>query len=395
MFARALTAIALLALTTACSSGGGGGAGEAPKRVTPPGTFKPASCKADDKGGIAIYANAGVITHETSEYFGKVYNRPDLEAVYDASMLSTAIYGSQINANIFSVPVADADPDKCYSYSFLPEASEKQQEFWKEAAGTMGGAGTLQGLYFRTNKPYIFILRGTDRWTLVHELMHYNFDATRIALGQDSISDLEARLRAAQRAFDKHMMDYQADKTRRDLGDAAAALETMVRAVYQKNVDSFLEEVAIESLLIERFYEGRLKNVSSQSAESGVWYITQSKENAMVDFKDYLPLLDRIEQLANEHTWPEIAQQMQTNRDLIKAVEARVDGIIAQAKKRLNLPTGEETQPTPLPVPTEGERIVIAASFKRMFAAHTLAYTNTPEYKLNKRGVRRLVEKYK
>lgn len=405
MLARAIFFAALLSLTTAltsaCSSGGGGGGPAG--RIVPkaPGGYKPISCALDKVGSEALYANAGKIDRADSGYFGKRYNRADLQAVLKASIASTALYGSTIGAEISSVSFAaadDADDRKddgdCYTYAFLPKASKELLDQWtKAAAGGEAMGGTLQGLYMNAGGPKVMILRGSDRWTLVHELMHYNFDKTRNDEHADTLGTILARIKRAQKAFDKHMSDFQSLPNRGDLQKAADDVDLMIRLLYQQNVDSFLEEIAIEAMLIDRYVDRDFTNVSPNSAKSAVWYILKSKENAMTDFGDYEKLLDRVEKLGNENFWPEIAESVKKDRDFMVAVNARIDEIIRIAQERVKV-----LDPNAPPPPADGE-IETPALAQRMMEPYVMsarisAIVNSPAYRENKRGVNELVEKF-
>lgn len=345
----------------------------------------------DNVGPSALFTNVGRVDRVKSEYWDKTYNQPDLEAVLDASMISTAVYATRMKASIYGVPRPDEDSNYCYSFAFLPEPSTDLMKIWNKASQSLGGGGgTVQGLFRSPSSgPQIFILRGASRWTLVHELMHYNFDKTRAELGQPSIDDLLNDVDASQRVFDKSMADFKDFPNRRDLDLASRAVSRMIRAIYQLNVQVFLEEVTIESLLIEEFYKGRLKVVRKDSAESGVWYIGHSKKNAVSEFKDYLVLAERVEKLATENIWTDIADEMKANRALVESIVTRIDELATRARQRLGLPPEEET-------PSETTGLVAASVVpEHMHDAHTAHFTESPRHKANKRGVLRLVEKYK
>lgn len=401
MFVRRLAAILLLSFATACSSGGGGGpAGHIVPKA--PDSYKPASCKLDKFGPEALFANAGKVDRVDSGYFEKRYNRPDLEAIANASIYSSSLYLNAIGANLSAVSSQDADDldarkdaEDCYTYQFLPKPSDKLMETWEQAVQQAAGmGGTVQGLYKVENGPQILIARGADRWTLVHEMMHYNFDKTRRQEGEDLQGTVLAKLEQTLDDFKKHIGDYEKLPNRRDLHLAADDVEKLVTLIHRLQVQSFLEEVSIEAMLIDRYFEKNLGYVSRNAVQGAVWYIVKSKENAMDAYSKLDPFLDGVEKYGNDNYWPEVAERMQKSRDSIKAVAARVDEIVKIAEERAKV---LETKPVPRPKPTPGgeERVGLASmhGHRHAMEGHVPAIVTSPRYKAFERELVRIGER--
>ncbi len=127
-------------------------------------------------------------------FFNKRYNRHHLEAVFSTSAIATAKFASQLlNGRLYRVQREFVKGEKlCPMFTDLPEASTDLYAVWDEQVRkTQGGQSRLAGIYFqycdperdcddrRLTLPTILIDDARDRWTLVHELMHFNFDRER------------------------------------------------------------------------------------------------------------------------------------------------------------------------------------------------------------------------
>lgn len=328
--------------TAACGGGGGGGPAE---RVV---DFSGCDTK-PDVGASALKGHATKTEWVVSDFFEKPYDRFDLEAVLDASSTSTTDYVSSLGITLFKVP--RANPTKqCPTYFNLAAAQGPYQQIWTQAAGENIGNGALAGLFFEfcgpgtraacraraMVQPTILVDEVSDRWTLVHELMHYNFNQGRKAdLNMPTTAELENELRRSAKTVETAMKDFKDLPNRQDLTKAAEALRSTLALGRQMLARRSFEEVAIEALLIDEYSRGNLRNVSLASAKSGVWYMKFSRDAADKELRPYAPMIAAIKKAAEDNFWDDVSQLADETTAQIEAYQKELNDIIADAERKV------------------------------------------------------------
>lgn len=320
ILSKSALAVAVLSMSAVLSACGGGGGGGGESHAIPKTDFT-ACDQHPEVGSSALIGNASKTEFVKSEFFNKPYDRYDLEAVLDASVSSTIQYVNSLGIKLNKV-VTGSPGGKCPNYFNVPNASENFQAIWNEAAGGTSNNASLQGLFFEycgrdgsgascrereMTNPTILVNHVADRWTLVHELMHYNFNQGRKASPDiPSARRLEQMVKYHEARFKKFYQDFKDIPNRGDLANAITELETMVLANHHALAQGPLEEVAIEATLIKLWSQDQLKNTGGRTPST--WYLKQNAEKASV--------LDQFEQVvltlkkdAEENFWPEIAEQ--------------------------------------------------------------------------------------
>ena len=344
------TAACTLSFATGCAKSDS----SAPTGRVVPKSYDPDLCVADKAnpqsnrlgfkptdGDEALFANAGQTRIVESNFFEKFYNAPDHEAVLHANAISTGEYAKAIGVTPFRIPHKfDVENARyCQTYYALDEASDNYKKLWEEKAGGDLGGGSLAGLYFddcyrdqscsktQVLKPVILVDDATDRWTIVHELMHYNFDKTRKLRGEDNALTLDKKVGQSLGLVEADLKAYDTQPNQDDLKKAAVELNNTAHLLYRTLADSSLEEIAIEAQLIDESFDGRLGFVSPRSPASSHWYIQFSKAPAIERLKALIEIVTAIDKNAKEKFWQDIVDQDAATLNFIDDISRRLDEV--------------------------------------------------------------------
>lgn len=331
----------VLALATSACSGSGGGSSE---RVV---DFSNCDTK-PDVGASALKGHASKTEWVVSDFFSKPYDRYDLEAVSDASSTSTTDYVRSLGLTLLKVPRANSSK-QCPTYFNLAAAEGPYAQVWQQALGKNTGNGALAGIYFefcgngtgascqsrRVVQPTILVDEVSDRWTLVHEMMHHNFNHARKAdLSMPTTNELESEMKRLTKASEKAMADFKDLPNRQDLGTAAEALRATMAIGHQLMVRKSLEEVAIESLLLDEWSKGKLRNVSVASAKSGIWYMKFSRDEFSQTLRPYGPMIEKIKKSADENFWDDVSKIADETKTQLDGYTNDLNKIISSAEEK-------------------------------------------------------------
>lgn len=365
---RATAAVILLmaTLSMTVSACGGGGSGDGGGGHAVPKVDLSACDQHPEVGPSALVGNASKTEFVKSEFFNKPYDRFDLEAVLDASVKSTAQYVNSLGITLRKV-VTGSPSGKCPNFFGAPDAPEDLLKIWNEAAAGSSNNSSLQGLFFEycgqgtgagckereMINPTILVNHVADRWTLVHELMHYNFNQGRKADTEiPSASRLDQMTKYHSNQFKKFLQDFKDLPNRGDLSSAVTELETLVKIGHHALARKQLEEIAIEGMLIDLWAKDEFKN--SGSREPSTWYMEYSRTQGLLDPEQLLEVTPNLRALADEHFWPEISEQILNVEDLIKMPGRESLRMIKEAKakiaKKLGRVDSEERDSTLPPI---------------------------------------------
>lgn len=284
-----------------------------------------------------------------SPFFKKKFSPLMLEAVLGASSYSTGQYvNSLLGGRAFRIPRDEVPNQKvCPMFTDLPEAPDSLRNIWDAMAVDTGDPiARLAGLYFencvrllscddhQVIAPTILIDEARDRWTLVHEMMHYNFDVER-KRDMDLIGDvtLEAQGAAIKATTISEYQTYSANRDRETLESLAQHASWLTRVFYQETLlRSSLEEIAVEGTLLDEYIAGRLKNVADESARSSLWYMAYSLDRASQAYDEtvfkapsplmshsLISLLGFISNEAGDHGWNDIATHANEDLEFIRS----------------------------------------------------------------------------
>lgn len=363
VFGLGLTISATLFLGACGGSGGGGGESG---NVVPKADLS--ACDQHPEVGLsAIVANAGKTEFVPSDFFGKPYDRFDLEAVLDASVKSTTQYVTSIGIKLRKVVTGSA-AGKCPNYFGVPDAEASLQTVWSQASAGMNGNASLQGLFFENCgadsgsncreremvNPTILVNHVSDRWTLVHEMMHYNFNQGRKAtteIPSNVMLDKMTKYHTAQ--FKKFFNDFEALPNRGDLASAVKELEQLVKIGHHHMFRKDLEEIAIEGMLIDLWSKGEFKNSGARTPST--WYMEFSRGQAIQKAGEFEGFIAPLMSAAEQNFWPEIVAEIKAVKDLMDMPKVESLRMIKEAKRKIAAKTGRlteengETSPVEIP----------------------------------------------
>ncbi len=288
--------IALLVSTmffAAC--GGGGSNGGNPNQPNGPGNFSSFSCEqANDKGAQLAGGSIASTNTKSSPFFGKLFNQDYLEVMFSLTPEETWDYA----INVLKVPVYKVTlvRNQTSIFDLLPEAPADDRNTWNQASG--GSPNTqLAGLYThyetmgqpqKINDPTIMVKTNTDRWTLVHEIMHHVFNLGRRKGNNYRLNmDLRNELTMKSNELEKLEAEYNADRTDAKFLKMITVFREVLPILRELSVRSNLEEVSIEGTLIECAQAGRLEDANPSNINSALWYIDYSVNDAVNTYGDF------------------------------------------------------------------------------------------------------------
>ena len=344
--------VIFVSMATGCGGGSGGGTSE---RVVE----KPTCDPKPDIGTLAIAENAKKTDWVQSAFFGKPYDRYDLEAVLNASANSTSSYVQSLGINANRIPSGQAG-SICPTYYTLPLASGEFTKIWSDVSG--GGAtggGTLAGLFFEycgqgssacrdreMVNPTILVAEQGDRWTLVHEMMHYNFNQGRKAdLSIPTSMQLDRAQKVHAQNYNQFLSDYTKLPNRGDLAQTVAELRGLIETGKAIFVRRALEEVTIEGMLLGLWSEGIFQNVSVNSGHSAIWYMDFSRQGFVQSLAPYPALISKLKVEADANFWQEISTELVNLTQLLESYKSETNDMIETAKAKFKAKTGRDFEP--------------------------------------------------
>lgn len=323
-------------------SGGSSGGG----RLVPPGyDEKACSSQKPDEGPNALFNNL----NQTSFVLGplqKPYDRYDLEAVLDASSVSTTEYVKSLGVQLFRIPRADL-AGACQTFYNLAPAPADLEATWNRASGGVSGNFRLAGLYwdncgnscreFSVVKPTILVDEASDRWTLVHEMMHYNFNQGRAAdRSRPSYYALNLQMRRSLMIIERSLQSLSEAANEADLEKAARESEVLANTAYLINVNSIFEEVALEALLIREWAEGRFIHKNAWAPQSSLKYMESARRQGLSNLGKVTELSQRLRKVAEQNSWTNSLPFLERADIKIKLAADETQDLIRDSRRLVN-----------------------------------------------------------
>lgn len=322
----------------ACGSGGG----DSSDRVLPPdnvsGPVIPYT-----QGEPAIISNLGRVQPVIS-YFEKRYNRPDLEAVLRASSQSTVNYVRALGAALYRAPRPARKPAPIYFVSLsLPPV--EFDSLWKSVSGNQNEGELVAGLYFdacqfnttcrddRVVRPTILVDEAGDRWTLVHEMMHFAFDRQRKVDHSPGLGTLRVQLSNARQRMLAAVQRYDSSGQYGDLAESATLLSEVTQLTYLRTTVQELEETTVEALLVDEWGDHKFLNVPLHSVQNAVWYMNDGRKEALKLFQPLVDALQAVKLEAKQKAWGDISARCQTTLTFIQQLRTNTLNIVRRAEQ--------------------------------------------------------------
>lgn len=343
MSASRFISLSILILTLSACGGRSSTPAPAERRVPDLPTYDKSTCLFQPyEGQAAVYSNLGANQILSEPVFGKKFDRADLDAILNASATETSFYVQDLGVKVFKIPRAEG----CPTYYSLPEADADLRNFWNKIAGG-GGEGQLAGLYFENTNttndtqvvnPTILVYESSDRWTLVHEMMHHNFNVQRKAdPTSQPISEATNELQRLASAVDMLISSYNVSANKSDLRQLAVNADRLTTLIEHLLVNSIWEEIALEKLLMEEKLAGRLNYVSTESLQSAAWYIGYARKEGMRQFEPLGELFRLVLSEADKNFWDDITAIGKGALGRIERIEKRTAEVERSARERSGL----------------------------------------------------------
>lgn len=240
-----------------------------------------ATCQSADAGDGLV----AVAPVERQLAFARGVDHHHLLAVAVASPRDTWTYMEQMGVKMFKAPLSEAATRsaQCLVFGFGKDPTEELTKMWRntEEAGcpVRNGERTscLLGLYTRVNEaggrsniPLIMMRPDGDRWTLVHEFMHFLLGEWA-AEHERAIQDLVEEYNSAGRDLVARHDAYK-ESPQTKLAAYVQAIKTFAPLLYQYHRRVDLEETAVEQHLVELYDSRQLKYVGEAHRENAIRY---------------------------------------------------------------------------------------------------------------------------
>lgn len=241
-------------------------------------------------------------------YFEKPYDPSRLAIVGRLSPRATMDVISDDGASLFAAPLRAG---ACALFSVLPEIHDDLWMVWSPA--NVGVGRTLLGLFLPLSRvsasgysqPVIVVRADTDRYTLVHEYMHFVFDRARHLAGQGDLDGYaEAKRRLARL---KSLLPYTAadEGNPQRVGALLDAWSDLADALITVTDQFPLEEMAVEALMGEAWRAGKLDNAPDLGRRNGDAYIvsnwTAEKTGAKAVLRGILADVEGLKKSGERH----------------------------------------------------------------------------------------------
>lgn len=277
-------------------------------------------------------------------YFEKPYNRDWLEAIGSASITDTIAFIETTGARVYR-----ADPISMKSSWALESARKMPSDIegeWRRGDRPLSGTacGFLAGLYLPVEtrglpslryKGAIVVRADAGRWTLIHEFMHHNFKTQAATRGyDDNVAQSERiSLLKAIESLEKN----RALTNKQYAQKLSAYFQQLIDVVDSMLVQYQFEEVTIEATLQDQYDKAELRYVSPGSYENGIWYIAQSKKDAVEVYKKLTAIYDRLSLLTSTNGLFEDRFKLDRYLAMRDRRLAQLDEVIAQRQNAKNL----------------------------------------------------------
>lgn len=318
--AKSFSAVLLLGLLSACSSGGGGGGKD--QGLTGKPTGDTGCAYTFDQGGTVALSLPASDLRVT--FFDKKLDLSRLRAIGQASARSTFEFMKADGVDAYHVRSGDENAS-CLLFQPIPSAQGALKKIWTDVKVE---GGVILGLFLPLdrsskaglNRPAILLRVDTDRYTLVHEYMHYVFNKVREARGY-SDGELTGRVGRQGTRFMDAYKAIPEDSSRITRGQAVELIDSwlaLTKSMVELNENFALEEMSIEAVLQDADKAGVLGQVLSYDRENSGEYVSSSAKSADDSLKTFGGMKDAITGLAD-------ALGESARKEDIRAVGALID----------------------------------------------------------------------
>lgn len=297
------------------------------------------------EGGPAVMDNVKKTDFKNSGFFNKTYNHSWFEAVLNSSGGETVKFAQALGVSLHYVPHGPDDRGTAY-YSHMgidPAPDALRANNWDLFSKGLKPGEHLEGLYFedcgehcddrKIINPQILVHEYGSRYTLVHELMHHNFNFAR-KVDQNLIGTHELITRCDQGLSElQTMLDaYKPDPTSDKMEAFIRRADVLTADMISFFTRSLLEEIADEATLIKAYTDGQLRYVPKPTT----WYSDRSHKVAMSKLHLYLDAIYHIaDQETITHTWPQLQKLADESKARLDMLDRQADDIVENERQLL------------------------------------------------------------
>lgn len=244
---------------------------------------------------------------EMPTYFGKTLDTQALEASFPQQGPDLIAYIQSQGVDVISVEPGQS-----------PLVSQADRLYWQRhllkysALGRYNSPGSVSSL---VDQPTIILYKISDKWTTLHEYMHFLFEKRRLEMQMKQESELYEAQQNARTDY-LEISQMMRTLTKLDIGilsRAAKAFAEFVKYEIQLARQSVLEEVAIEQTLSYLYRRDKIPGLYTSQYRTAQDYIQRSVEK----FNRQIESFDMIhEDLKKQWIGPENADLQTSSRSL-------------------------------------------------------------------------------
>jgi hypothetical protein len=264
-----------------------------------------------------------------SGYFGKLIDRRDFEEILVSDISTTASHASRENLALYVV--SQTLNPSCSTFSFLSFPPSNIYKYWEEATGDLG-ANSLLGLYKedcgdrcqpnQVINPVVLLNACTDRWTMVHEIAHHNFNVQRKRFKPfDSDEAVIALLMHELSFLNDTVNDYNSSPSDYKGMQLVHALDRVRDLLIRFTYQTSFEEVSIESMLMREFAISRLLNVPANAARNALSYVRYSTAAGIDRLSQIKSAAKDLKRAADQQGWSRVSRNADTLTAKINSFE--------------------------------------------------------------------------
>lgn len=304
-FNKLILVLAISATTAACTPSDDGSK-KSEKREAPKSLIEQSACGVTPDEGNTSF-NAFPSFSMKKSFFDKAYDQGNLNELMNLSLNRSIKFVVSQNVNL--VRGEATAKASCTPFAVLPPAKGYSKDKWEESTKSKDGTEiVVLGLYLEKGQPGVAELKDqasivirpdTSRWTLVHEYMHHLFTDANQKQGSPTY-ELKEKFFDASGKNQKIMDDLYYDKLVKGISlntdeanSLAQALLDYIGDLYELMKRYPMEEVTVESYLIEKYKEQKFVAVPDVDVVSAAWYV-HSKYELSKEF-----LIDSEEKIGN------------------------------------------------------------------------------------------------
>lgn len=246
--------------------------------------YRKNSCAYKFSDGVSVAPQVMPAPKLGSPFFGKTIDQSRLQIVGPLSGQGTLEFLQRDGLQPYSVPLSVG---ACTMLATLPLAPQGLLQIWN--AANLANASSLIGLFLPADRvrgqgiaqPVILLRADTDRYSMVHEYMHFLYNRVRESQGKSSTA-VSLRYRRQLTGIKPLLPMSDRDLTNPHLVQQVASLWIPFAGSVMDLVLNYpFEEMAVEANLTEALEKGQLARVTDFDRKNSANYINQNYQSGL------------------------------------------------------------------------------------------------------------------